>query len=120
MSEEDRLKGSFLFDVLVAGSLGGGGLSGAPLGGGCRAGMTFPFTGLKFNVAAVSQCLIDSSSALSFLTHTHTHTRTQLSANVTPFTETCRVCYFSANDCCIKHYIIRRNAMMFQLPLILH
>ena len=30
MSEEDRLKGSFLFDVLVAGSLGGGGLSGAP------------------------------------------------------------------------------------------
>lgn len=45
MSEEDRLKGSFLFDVLVAESLGGGGLSGAPLGGGCRAGTTFPFTG---------------------------------------------------------------------------
>ena len=78
MSEEDRLKGSFLFDVLVAGSLGGGGLSGAPLGGGCRADMTFPFTGLKFNVAAVSQCLIDSRFCfvLSY-THTHTHTHTQ-------------------------------------------
>lgn len=46
MSEEDRLKGSFLFDVLVVESLGGGGLSGAPLGGGCRAGVTLPFTGL--------------------------------------------------------------------------
>lgn len=46
MSEEDRLKGSFLFDDVVVKILGGGGLSGAPLGGGCRAGMTFPFIGL--------------------------------------------------------------------------
>ena len=121
MSEEDRLKGSFLFDALVAGSLGGGGLSGAPLGGGCRDGMTFPFTGLEFNVAAVSQGLIDGRFCFVLShTHTHTHTHKGLSANVTPFTETCWVCYFSANDCCIKHYIIRRNAMMFQLPLILH
>ena len=80
MSEEDRLKGSFLFDALVAGSLGGGGLSGAPLGGGCRDGMTFPFTGLEFNVAAVSQGLIDGRFCfvLSYThTHTHTHTHTQ-------------------------------------------
>lgn len=55
MSEEDRLKGSFLLDVLVAGSLGGGGLSGAPLGGGRRTGITFPFTGLKVNAVVMSQ-----------------------------------------------------------------
>jgi hypothetical protein len=47
MSEEERLKGRFLFDDLDAGSLGGGGLSGAPFGGGLQTGMTFPCTGLK-------------------------------------------------------------------------
>lgn len=50
MSEEDRLKGKFLLDDLVAESLGGGGLSGAPLGGGFQTGMTFPWTGLGGNL----------------------------------------------------------------------
>lgn len=73
MSEEDRLKGSFLSAALVAGSFGGGGLSGAPLGGGCRASTPFPFTGLKVNVVSVSQCLIDSRFCF-VLSYTHTHT----------------------------------------------
>lgn len=71
MSEEDRLKGSFLFDDAVVKILGGGGLSGAPLGGGCRAGVTFPFIGLKVNIEAVSQCL---SNIRFCYVRTHMHT----------------------------------------------
>lgn len=60
MSEEERLKGRFLFDDLVAESLGGGGLSGAPLGGGLQTGMTFPCTGLGGNLGGPCTKLPDS------------------------------------------------------------
>lgn len=95
MSEDDELKGSFLFDVLIAESLGGGGLSGAPLGGGCRAGVILPFIGLKANMKALSQCLINIRFCF-VLIHTCTcmHTHTEFSASVIQFTETCKICYF--------------------------
>lgn len=89
MSEEDRLKGCFLFDALVAESLGGGGRSGAPLGGGCRVGITFPSIGLKVNEGAGSQCLINIR--ILFYSFLHTHTAFCWGNTIS---ETCTLCYF--------------------------
>lgn len=47
MSDVDRERASFWEEVLAAESFGGGGLPGTLLGGGGRAGIIFPFTGLK-------------------------------------------------------------------------
>lgn len=51
MSDEDRQKGSFCEEgVFVPESFGGSGLPGIPLGGGGRAGMIFPSTGLEIGL----------------------------------------------------------------------
>lgn len=47
MSDDERQKLSVCDEVLV--HFGGGGLPGAPLGGGGRGGMFFPSTGLEVN-----------------------------------------------------------------------
>lgn len=66
------MKGSFFADDLLAESLGGGGLSGGVFDGGCRAGRSFPFTGLKVN-AVVSVFDIKLCFVFSY-THTNIYT----------------------------------------------